>query len=98
MEKRKPHDVKVEAKSLIRHFVIGGYPGDAAIRESGAKDQVEYYQGILEHIMGWSGLGIDELGNVVEMTPDTIENSQSPNFKPLYREAVERIRVKLKGE
>lgn len=90
---RKPWDKKKEATGLIRHYVIGGYPGGQAIKESGAANQVEYYEGILRTIMGWSDLSVDEVQAAITASPDVIENTtDKPNFKPLYFEALDRIR------
>ena len=94
MEKqREPWDKIKEATGLIRHYVIGGHPGEQAIKDSGAVGQVEYYERILTFIMGWSGLSIDEAQAAIEASPDVIENTRDkPNFKPLYFQALNRIR------
>ena len=72
---RQPWDKKKEAVALIRHYVIGGYPGKEAIEDSGAPDQIGYYAGILTTIMGWSGLSLNEVKIAIEVAPDVIENN-----------------------
>lgn len=90
---KKPWDKKKEATVLIRHYVIGGHPGEQAIKDAGATDQVEYYEGILRTIMGWSGLSVDEAQIAIGVSPDVMENTRDkPNFKPLYFQALNRIR------
>lgn len=83
-------DAKVMGRGEIRHFVIGGHPGKEAL---GDKSQVEYYEGVLTNIMGWSGLSSDETGEAIKASPDTIENSESPNYKSLYLQALGNICV-----
>lgn len=93
MGELKPWDRKKEASVLIRHYVIGGHPGEQTIKDAGAADQVEYYEGILRTIMGWSGLDLDEVANAIKVSPDVIENTtDKPNFKPLYFQALIRMR------
>jgi hypothetical protein len=93
--KRSITDPKVQGEVIIRHYVIGGYPGDAAIRESGAIDQAGYYVTVLQAIQGWSRLTFDEIQQAIEGSPETIENTtDKPNFKPLYLEALDRMRRK----
>lgn len=90
---RKPWDIKKVAAGEIRHYVIGGYPGEQAIKDAGAANQVEYYEGLLRTIMGWSGVTVDEVQAAIETSPDVIENTRDvPNFKPLYFQALSRIR------
>ena len=78
---------------MIRHYVVGGQPGQAAIESAGASNEVEYYEGKLKTIMGWSGLSINEAEQVINAAPDTMENADKPNFKPLYLEALANIRA-----
>ena len=90
---KKPWDKKKEAAQLIRHYVIGGHPGEQAIKDAGSANQVEYYEKILRTIMGWSGAGVDDVQAAIEKSPDVIENTRDkPNFKPLYFQALSRIR------
>lgn len=93
MERNKPWDRKIDGRMMIRHYVIGGHPGEDAIRQSGALDQVEYYQNIIQTIRGWSGLTVEETLDAIQAAPDNIENTTDvPNYKPLYLEALQRIR------
>lgn len=92
MERESITDSRAEGKAIIRHYVIGGHPGEAAIKSAGVSSQVEYYQQVLETIKGWSGLSVDEIESAIQVAPDTIENSDSPNYKPLYLEALGNIR------
>ena len=84
-------DQKKDAKGIIRHYVIGGMPPSSTIEEKGG--QVEVYEDVLRTIIGWSGLTVEEVEAAIEAAPDTIENSKDvPNYKPLYFEALKRIK------
>jgi hypothetical protein len=90
MEK-KEWDTNKEGKFWIKHYVIGGIPPEDTIRQAGG--QVEVYMDVLRTIQSWSGLTIEEVEEAVKHSPDTIENTtNTPNYKPLYLEAVERLK------
>ncbi len=91
--KEKITDPIVGWEKIIRHFVIGGHPGKEALSEGGEViSQVEYYQKVLENIMRSSGLSVDEVRRIIKKSPDTRENSDKPNYKHLYLQALDNIR------
>lgn len=89
-ERRDVTDPKVFGRATIRHYVIGGHPGESALE---GKAQLEYYQRILEITMDLTGLTPDEVERAIEESPDTVENLDILNSKPLYRRALVNIRA-----
>lgn len=85
-------DPKVRGRDTLRHFVIGGGPDQEAIEWTGVSTEVEYYETVITAIMRWSTLSFDEVETTIQASPDTIENSDTPNFKPLYLQALTRMR------
>jgi len=79
----------------VQHYVGGGPIPESALISQAGGDGVEYRRQILENYMKNSGLSLDEIEAAIDAAPDHIEgNPNKPNSKPLYYEALKKLREK----